>query len=200
MATTTSSREPASSRATCPATAVFPTRLPVPITASAGLRVGREAHGVEPEVGADVREALRERVRREPEAPARADDGLVGEIDDHVHLDLGERLGERAPQRDAVVGRAVAELLGPAEHDRAHDLVAERGERLDDDVRVVLAVDQRQGCKNPFHCRPVSSVSIRAVYFSNSSVSIENWMIRSCPWKGYLRQTSTCLSSISIRL
>ena len=135
-------------------------------------------------------------MRREPEAPARADDGLVGEVDDDVHLDLGQRLGERVPQRDAVVGRAAAELLGPAEHDRAHDLVAERAERLDDDVRVVLAVDQRQGS----HCRPVSSVSMRAVYFSNSSVSIENWMIRSCPWKGYLRQTSTCLSSISIRL
>ena len=56
------------------------------------------------------------------------------------------------------------------------------------DGRVVLAVDEGQGAR---HERVVTSSSIRPVYFSYSKVSIENWMIRSCPWNGYLRQTST---------
>jgi hypothetical protein len=62
---------------------------------------------------------------------------------------------------------------------------------------VVLAVDDRE---RALQLRVVTSPSIRAVYFSNARVSVENWMIRSCPWKGYLRQTSTCGPETSIRL
>ena len=89
----------------------------------------------------------------------------------------------------------VREAVGFAEP-RPDDLVRERGERVPDDVRVVLAVDEGERS----HWRPVSSPSIRAVYFSNSSVSTENWMMRSCPWNGYLRQTSTCVPATSITL
>ena len=38
------------------------------------------------------------------------------------------------------------------------------------------------------HPRVVTSCSIRPVYFSYSNVSVENWMIRSCPWNGWRRQ------------
>ncbi len=44
----------------------------------------------------------------------------------------------------------------------------------------VVAVDDRHGP----HWRVVTSLSIRPVYFSYASVSVENWMIRSCPWYG----------------
>ena len=68
--------------------------------------------------------------------------------------------------------------------------------RVPHDRCVVLPVDHDKRS----HVREVTSSSIRVVYFSNASVSVENWMIRSCPWNGYLRQTSTCVPSISIRL
>ena len=160
------------------------------------LGVRHEDDRVEPEVGADVRDPRGERPGGEAEASPRAYDGLVGEVDDDLEVHVGEGVLEVVPERDTVVGRAIAELLAATEHHGADELVVELGERGDDDVGIVLPVDERE---RP-HWRPVSSVSIRAVYFSYSSVSTENWMIRSCPWNGYLRQTSTCLFSISIRL
>ena len=72
----------------------------------------------------------------------------------------------------------------------------EARERDPDDVRIVLTVDQSQR----LHGGLVTSPSMRVVYFSNSSVSAENWMIRSWSWYGYFRQTSTWLPSISMRL
>ena len=78
----------------------------------------------------------------------------------------------------------------------ADDLVWKRRERVTHDRDVVLSVDDDHGP----HRFVVTSPSIRAVYFSNSSVSIANWMIFSWPWKGYLRQTSTCVPENSITL
>src|SRR5437868_6353610 len=76
-------------------------------------------------------------------------------------------------------------------------VVRQLRERVAHPGRVVLAVDQRE---RP-HCdRVVTSPSILAVYFSNASVSVETWMIRSCPWNGYFRQTDTWWSQISITL
>ena len=47
IATITTSRPLSrSSRAVCPATAVFPTRLPVPITATAGIEIGSRGGGL----------------------------------------------------------------------------------------------------------------------------------------------------------
>ena len=73
--------------------------------------------------------------------------------------------------------KAIALIDG--EH-RGDELVGQLRERVADDGGVVLPVDQREGPQS----RDVSSSSIRAVYFSYSSVSVENWMIRSCPWNG----------------
>ena len=174
----------------------MPTRFPVPITASAGLRVGREAHRIEPEVGPEVRDTAREGARGKPEPSPWIRDRLVGEIDHHVHVHFDQRVVQVVPEGNAVVGNAAAELLGSAEQHGADDFVLQRRKRLDDHVGIVLSVDERESS----HGRRVSSVSMRAVYFSYSSVSVENWMIRSCPWNGYLRQTSTCLPSISTTL
>ncbi len=98
-------------------------------------------------------------------------------------------------ERDAVV-LAAAQLLGPAEHDRGHDVVRQRRDRVAQHRRVVLAVDEGQAAIY----QDVTSSSIRAVYFSYARVSVENWMIRSCPWNGWRRQTVTCLPLTSTTL
>lgn len=91
-----------------------------------------------------------------------------------------EPLVERVDERDAVV-LAAAQLLRPADDERDDEVIRQLGQRFADDGCVVLPVDDGQGAAQ---LREESSPSIRAVYFSNSSVSVENWMIRSWPWNG----------------
>ena len=138
-----------------------------------GLPHALELERVEAEVGAEVREPGGERARRPAEALFRSEHGLVGEVDDEL------RVAEAVDERHAVIG-ALAQLLRPADEDRAHPVVRHVGERISDDGRVVLAVDERHG----LHLCDVTSRSIRPVYFSNSPVAMSNWMIRSCPWNG----------------
>ena len=146
------------------------------------------------EVGALVAQPGRQDAAREQQPLARPQDRLVR----HVHDDLGVRKAvvERLEQRHAVLDVA-AQLLRPARKPRADHLVRQLGDRVAHHRRIVLAVDHDQG---PRHRREVTSPSIRAVYFSNSSVSIANWMIFSWPWNGYLRHTSTCVPENSITL
>jgi hypothetical protein len=151
-----------------------------------------ERRRLEPEVRPDVGEAERERARRPEQALARVEHGLVGEVDDDVHLHRGERVDER----HAVVLPA-DDLLGPPDEERCDDLVRQRCERIPHDRRVVLAVDEDE--RPPGHVERTSS-SILAVYFSYVFVSVENWMIRSCSWNGYFRQTLTCVPSTSTTL
>ncbi len=87
---------------------------------------------------------------------------------------------DRGLERHAVP-LGVAELLGAADEHRRDDGRVELRQRLADDRRVVLAVDDRDRASHP---RVVTSRSILPVYFSYSKVSVENWMIRSSPWKG----------------
>src|SRR5207248_10769590 len=136
----------------------------------------------------------RDRAAREQAPLARAQHGLIREVDDDV--DARERDVERVDQRYAVV-LAAPKLLGAAGAPRAEHRVRQPGDSIADDGRVVLPVDHDQRAR---HRRDVTSPSIRAVYFSNSSVSVANWMIFSCPWNGYLRQTSTCVPESSITL
>ena len=148
----------------------------------------RLEHGnVEAEVGPDVRHPVGQGKAREPEALARAEHRLVGEVDDRLRLELADRGFQVVHERNAVV-LAAAQLLRPADEERADEVVRQLGQGVAHDVGVVLAVDQGDRARH----RVVTSPSIRAVYFSNASVSVENWMIFSCPWNGYLRQTSTC--------
>ena len=147
--------------------------------------------GPEPKVRAYVLEAERERPAR-PEHPLRRPEHrLVREVDD----DLRRRRIQRRQQRHAVV-LAPAQLLRAADEDRPDEVERQLGERVAHDVSVMLAVDER----DRVHDCVVTSDSIRAVYFSKESVSVENWMIRSCPWNGYLRHTSTCEPAISTTL
>ena len=83
-----------------------------------------------------------------------------------------------------------------ADHVRRDEVVRQLLERCADDRRVVLAVDDRERS----HERVVTSSSILPVYFSYSNVSSENWMIRSWPWNGCLRQTATWLPVTSTTL
>ena len=98
-----------------------------------------------------------------------------------------ERCGQRVDERHAVV-LAAAKLLGPADELSRDELVRQLLEGVLDRREIVLAVDDRERAR---HERVVTSPSIRAVYFSNARVSVENWMIFSWPWNGYLRHTST---------
>ena len=82
-------------------------------------------------------------------------------------------------ERDAVVVVS-PQLLRPADENGRRELVRELGESVADDRRVVLAVDERDGARH----RVVTSRSMRRVYFWKWSVSSENSMMRSRPWKG----------------
>jgi predicted GTPase len=113
----------------------------------------------------------------EDAALAGAEHGLVGEIDDHTRLELNDRGLEVVHERDAVV-LSSDQLLGPADEERAGEVVGQLDDGVAHDRRIVLTVDQGDCAR--LH-RVVTSSSMRAVYFSNASVSVENWMIFSCP-------------------
>ena len=149
-----------------------------------------EPRRLEMEVRADVLQPQDERAARQLESLDRRHHRLVREVDDDVGLALVERRDERH-----AVALAAAKLLCPADEQRTDELVRERCERGANHRRVMLPVDDRD---RPHGAR--TSSSIRAVYFWNSRVSVENWMIFSCPWYGYRRQTSTCACSTSITL
>src|SRR5581483_10013455 len=121
-----------------------------------------------------------EDLRRELEPPLRAEDRLVREVDGDVRAP-----GPLVDDRHAVVGEP-AQLLRPAHEPHGHELVRQLVERRAHDLGIVLPVDDRDGSH-----RDVTSSSMRAVYFSYVFVSVENWMIFSWPWNGYLRKTST---------
>ena len=196
IATTTTLRSRAYNRAACAVIAVFPTRLPVPMIPIEGSGKRLEHGRVEAKVRADVREPGGEHAARKPEALLRPEHRLVREIDDELRPVLGERAVEIVGEDDSVV-RVAAQLLGAPNEVRGDELVRQLRQRRPHDRRVVLTVYQSQRAR---HERVVTSSSIRPVYFSYSKVSSENWMIRSCPWKGCLRQTATWLPDTSTTL
>ena len=169
MATTTTSCSRASSRARCAVTAVFPTRLPVPITAIDGSSNGANDGGSKRKSAPTYGDAGGERTRDPAEALGRAEHRLVREVDH----DLG--VAEAVDERHADVEPA-AQLLGSADEDRAHPLVRQRPQRVAHHGRVVLPVNERDSAHHRF---AVTSRSMRPVYFSYSPVDTSNWMIRS---------------------
>ena len=110
---------------------------------------------IEPEVGADVRQASRERHRGQLHPPLVVDDRLVGQVEHRVGRELSDRGGERMHRVGlAAADRNVAELqpmvavelLRPSHHQRAEDLVTGIARDLEApsrDRRIVLAVDER---------------------------------------------------------
>ena len=131
-------------------------------------RVQRVLRRLKPEVRALVPQPGGQRPAREQKALARPQHRLVG----HVHDDVGiaEAVFERVEERDAVV-RVATELLRPTGEPRADDVVRETRDRVAHHRRVVLTVDDHDRAR---HRRDVTSPSMRAVYFSNSSVSVAN--------------------------
>ncbi len=146
------------------------------------------------EVGALVAKTRRQHAARQQKPVLRAEHRLVGQIDDHLRL--RETVLQARQKRDAVLG-ILPKLLRATGEPRADHLVRQLGDRVPHDRRVVLSVDDHESRR---HRREVTSPSIRAVYFSNSSVSTANWMIFSWLWNGYLRQTSTCVPENSTTL
>jgi hypothetical protein len=108
---------------------------------------------------------------------------------------VGESAVQGRGERDAVLVPH-PKLLGAADEVRGDELVRQLLQGGPHDGRVMLPVNERQGP----HERDVTSSSIRPVYFSYANVSIENWMIRSCPWNGCFRQMSTWLPESSTTL
>ena len=200
IATTTTLRDRASERATWPVTAVFPTRFPVPITASVGTSTGSIGGGVEAEVRPLVGDAEREHATREREPLGGAEHRLVGEVEDDVRPVLRDGLLERRHERDPVPVDVGAELLGASDQHGGDDEVVDLLQGRAHDGRIVLAVDDRDCTARRGHPRVVTSRSIRLVYFSYSKVSVENWMIRSSPWNGWRREIETWCPLTSITL
>ncbi len=98
-----------------------------------------------------------------------AEHRLVREVDHDF------RVAEAVDERYARV-EPVAQLLGAADHDRAHPLVRQRPQCIPHHGRVMLPVNERDGADHRF---AVTSRSMRPVYFSYSPVDTSNWMIRS---------------------
>ena len=176
--------------------AVLPTRLPVPTIPIDGSGNGSSAGGSKrksaPTYGspaASTRLASRKRSRGPSTGSSERSTTSSGRCSASARVEVGR-------DADAVVG-VPAQLLGAADDVRRDEVVRELLERSLHDRRVVLAVDEGQGAH---HERVVTSSSIRPVYFSYSNVSSENWMIRSCPWNGCLRQTATWLPETSTTL
>ena len=152
---------------------------------------------VEAEVGALVGDAEREDAAREREPLRRAEHRLVGEVEDDVGLMALDRDLDGGLERHAVAVDVAAELLGAADEHGRDDEIVDLLERRADDGRIVLAVDDRDHAPHP---RVVTSASMRPVYFSYANVSVENWMMRSSPWKGWRREIETWWPLISTTL
>ena len=152
---------------------------------------------VEAEVRPLVGQAEREHAAREREPLRRPEHRLVREVEDEVGLVALDRDLDGRLERHAVAVDVAAQLLGAADEHGRHDEIVDLLERRSDDGRVVLAVDDRDHASHPL---VVTSSSMRPVYFSYANVSVENWMIRSSPWKGWRREIATWWPLISTTL
>ena len=133
-----------------------------------------EQRRVEAEVGADVRQARRERARDPAEPLGRPEHRLVGEVDD----DLGAVEARRRAARRSRRRRAASRCRRPGSR-RPTRTAAPRARR----ARRARSAPRRSERRRA-HRFAVTSRSIRPVYFSYSPVARSNWMIRSWPWNG----------------
>ena len=181
-------------------TAVFPTRLPVPITASVGTSTASIRGGAKrksgpsygtPSASARLTSASRSRGPRT---------GSSDRSSTRSGWCVRHRGLERRLEGDAVPVDVCAQLLRPADEDRGDNEVLDLFEGGAHDGRVVLPVDDRDSTSRRAHPRVVTSCSILLVYFSYSNVSVENWMMRSSPWNGCLREMETWCPLTSITL
>ena len=102
-------------------TAVFPTRLPVPITASVGTSTHDGSRRVEAEVGPLVGHSQREHPAREREPLRRPEHRLVRQVEDQVRVVPFDRDLDGRLERNAVAVDVAAQLLGAADEDRRDD-------------------------------------------------------------------------------
>ena len=195
IATTTTRRSAASSRARCPVTAVLPTRFPVPTTAIDGSSNASSSGGSSrksaPTYGtprASTRLASENRATGPSTGSSERSTTTSGAC-----CAIADSTSRN--ERHAVV-LAASQLLLSADEDRRDELVRQLRERVTHDGGVVLAVDDRESSQ----VRVVTSSSIAPVNFAYSSVSSANETSFTWPWNGCRRQMSTRLPSISITL
>ena len=184
MATTTT-RGPASrsKRAACAATAVLPTRLPVPTDGQGGPAQRPRLRRAQLEVGALVDEPGRQRVRGQPHPPLLAQHRLVGQVEHPVGAVPrgGVRIEPAAspvsrssgtPKSGSPASFSVPPRSSAATTSQSADACCEgRAHHR----RVVLAVDQGQ------HPRAHQWLPRSGGCFSYASVSVEKRMIVSRP-------------------
>ena len=99
MATTTTRRVRDVRRARYPVTAVFPTRLPVPMMARDGVSTGVKTGGSRRKSAPSYGYPEREHAAGEPHALDRAEHGLVRQVDDRVRAELLECALDALAQR-----------------------------------------------------------------------------------------------------
>ena len=129
IATTTTCRSEDSRRATCPVTAVFPTRLPVPTTASAGTSTGAN-EGASKRKSAPWYGSPWKRTRLGERHPLdRPEHWVVGQVEHELGRVRGDRLVDSSGKRHTVV-LAAARFLGAADEDGRDDVVRHRGQRV----------------------------------------------------------------------
>ena len=160
-----------------------------------GKLEGRERRRIEPEVRAHVGNSVESTRLASAKRSTGPEHRLVGEIDDDLGPIALERRVDVVGERHAVA-LAAAQLLRSADENRGHELVGKLGERVADDGRIVLAVDDRE-C---LHVLAVTSSSIAPVNFAYSSVSSENETSLTSSWNGCRRQMSTLLPATSMTL
>ena len=131
---------------------------------------------VEAEVGADVRQAGRERARGPAEALGRAEHRLVREVDDHLGVRRSRRRAGRRSRRRRAASRVPPTRIAPT-HSYGSSASASRTTGA-----IVLAVDQGDGLVITASSSPRAR-SARCTSRTRA-VARSNWMIRSCPWNG----------------
>ena len=150
-------------------TAVLPTRLPVPITATDGVLIVSKRGGSSlksaPSYGtpsARARAASRNRAGGPSTGSSERSSTTSGA---YSRIASSSDDCKRHP-----VLLAATQLLGAADEDAGDDLLRQLDEGVPDHGGVVLPVDH--GDRS--HERDVTSDTIRPVYFSYSNVSVEN--------------------------
>ena len=122
-------------------------RLPDTLAGAAdrerGQVEGLEGRWVEAEVGPFVGDPVTQDAAGESEPLDWPENGLVREVDDDLRPVAVDRSLHVRSERDAVVG-VTAQLLRATDEDGGHDIVRQVGERVPNDGRIVLTVDDRE--------------------------------------------------------
>jgi hypothetical protein len=129
-----------------------------------------ELNRFEAEIGARVPRSSGERPRREAKPAAGIQHRIVGEVEHELGAGRLQPFLEVGKERNSV-RRLAPKLFRTAQQNGTDNLVLELDERVAHDLGVMLPVDEGESSHRRVE---LTSSSILVVYFSYSSVSIEN--------------------------